>query len=396
MSPDEIRIEDPSGVSVVQNLPYRSGPLTITRQSRQLLIEVLDQGCNLIVRHCPEGLALLWRDVTCTLTLAAHDTVRVRTGDGDDQVIVESSLDRHTVIESGDGNDDIQVHGPAPDAQALDAGSVMVDAGGGDDRVVVQGLRQVEIDGGAGNDVLRSGAAYSLLYAGPGEDCLEVEAGKGTLEALHGSNRVSTGKQDDRIYGDPARIIAESGFSAPLLYPLQDAQLPPEYVAAFKIKGDAHYVDQVTRQLTMLRASPSASVLLDRLVAQQMTITIKPCEALDNAFASYDLNLGDPRMRDGVRGDRLRYCEVHYNPLAQRLDTPSLVMLYHELCHAWNYATGSVTDNVERLAVGLDNPGSMFDYDDDPTTPDTDTNPPPFNENALRFELGLPPRLSYP
>lgn len=396
MSPDEIRIEDPSGVSVVQNLPYRSGRLTITRQSRQLLIEVLDQGCNLIVRHCPEGLALLWRDVTCTLALAAHDTVRVRTGDGDDQVIVESSLDRHTVIESGDGNDDIQVHGPAPDAQALDAGSVTVDAGGGDDRVFVQGLRQVEIDGGAGNDVLRSGAAYSLLYAGPGEDCLEVEAGKGTLEALHGSNRVSTGKRDDRIYGDPARIIAESGFSAPLLYPLQDAQLPPEYVAAFKIKGDAHYVDQVTRQLTMLRASPSASVLLDRLVAQQMTITIKPCEALDNAFASYDLNLGDPRMRDGVRGDRLRYCEVHYNPLAQRLDTPSLVMLYHELCHAWNYATGSVTDNVERLAVGLDNPGSMFDYDDDPTTPDTDTNPPPFNENALRFELGLPPRLSYP
>ncbi len=396
MSPDKIRIEDPSGVSVVQNLPYRSGPLTITRQSRQLLIEVLDQGCNLIVRHCPEGLALLWRDVTCTLALAAHDTVRVRTGDGDDQVIVESSLDRHTVIESGDGNDDIQVHGPEPDAQALDAGSVMVDAGGGDDRVVVQGLRQVEIDGGAGNDVLRSGAAYSLLYAGPGEDCLEIEAGKGTLEALHGSNRVSTGKQDDRIYGDPARIIAESGFSAPLLYSLQDAQLPPEYVAAFKIKGDAHYVDQVTRQLTMLRASPSASVLLDRLVAQQMTITIKPCEALDNAFASYDLNLGNPRMRDGVRGDRLRYCEVHYNPLAQRLDTPSLVMLYHELCHAWNYATGSVTDNVERLAVGLDNPGSMFDYDDDPTTPDTDTNPPPFNENALRFELGLPPRLSYP
>lgn len=396
MSPDEIRIEDPSGASVVQNLPYRNGPLTITRQSRQLLIEVLDQGCHLIVRHCPEGLALLWRDVTCTLALAAHDTVRVRTGDGDDQVIVESSLDRHTVIESGDGNDDIQVHGPASDAETLNAGIVVVDAGAGDDRVVVQGLKQAEIDGGPGNDVLRSGAAYSLLYAGPGEDSLAIEAGKGTLEALHGSTRVSTGKQDDRIYGDPARIIAESGFSAPLLYPLQDAQLPPDYLATFEIKGDAHYVDKVRRQLILLRASPSASVLLDRLVAQQVRVAINPIETLDNAFASYDKNLGDPHVRDGVRGDRIRDCEVHYNPLAQRSGTPSLVMLYHELCHVWNFATGSATDNAERLAVGLDNPGSLFDYDDDPNTPDTDTNPPPFNENALRLELGLPPRLSYP
>ena len=396
MSPDEIRIEDPSGASVVQNLPYRNGPLTITRHSRQLLIEARDQDCALALRHCAEGLVLHWRDVTCTLALAARDTVRVRTGDGDDQVIVESSLDRRTVIESGDGNDDIQVHGPALDAETLDAGSVTVDAGAGDDRIVVQGLRQAEIDGDAGNDVLRSGAAYNLLYAGPGKDSLAIEAGKGTLEALHGSTRVSTGKQDDRIYGDPARIIAESGFSAPLLYPLQDAQLPPDYLATFTIKGDAHYVDKVRRQLILLRASPSASVLLDRLVAQQVRVAIHPTETLDNAFASYDENLGDPHVRDGVRGDRIRDCEIHYNPLAQRPGTPSLVMLYHELCHVWNFATGSATDNVERLAVGLDNPGSLFDYDDDPNTPDTDTNPPPFNENALRLELGLAPRLSYP
>jgi hypothetical protein len=54
-----------------------------------------------------------------------------------------------------------------------------------------------------------------------------------------------------------------------------------------------------------------------------------------------------------------------------------------------------LTDH-ERQVVGLDTGEAAFDFDDDPRTPPTETNPAPFNENALRAELGLPARLSYP
>lgn len=397
MAPEDLKIHAPSGLVLTQQLPYRSGPLAITRHDNTLLIEAMAPDTELSVHPTPEGIVLRIEATRYTLALAKTEMLHIRTGAGDDNVFVESTLDSRIVIETGEGNDRIRIEGQLPpDGRPLNAGSVLIDAGAGDDHVVVEGVRQAEIDGGKGNDALHSAAAHSTLYAGAGDDVVRVNAGNATIEAFAGHNRLSTGPLDDRLYGNASSILVEDGFSAPLLYEAHDAQLPAQYLDTFDIQGDPAYTDKVRRQLVMLRASPSASGLLEQLVAHKVKVAITPIPELDNAYAGFDPAQGDPTIRNGMRGDRILNCKIGYNPLAHRRDAPSLVMLYHELCHVWNFATGSVNDNAERLAVGLENPGSLFDFDDDPSTPDTDTNPAPFNENALRHELGLPPRLTYP
>jgi len=49
--------------------------------------------------------------------------------------------------------------------------------------------------------------------------------------------------------------------------------------------------------------------------------------------------------------------------------------------------------NQELQALGLPTSAAPFDFDHDPDTAPTTTNPEPFSENGLRRELGLPLRL---
>lgn len=81
--------------------------------------------------------------------------------------------------------------------------------------------------------------------------------------------------------------------------------------------------------------------------------------------------------------------------------------------HAYNGATGthlpgrtlehSPSDpefsdripNSEFQVVGLPNSAQPYDFDNDPTTPPTITNPEHFTENDMLRELGLPERKSY-
>lgn len=70
------------------------------------------------------------------------------------------------------------------------------------------------------------------------------------------------------------------------------------------------------------------------------------------------------------------------------------MILFHELCHAWNHVNGTVLPEHENQVTGLPTAHS-FDFDGDPDTPPSNTSPDPFSENALRHELGLPRRNTY-
>lgn len=164
---------------------------------------------------------------------------------------------------------------------------------------------------------------------------------------------------------------------------------------AINIEGDDQYRGRVQALLQQLWASPTASVLLHSLQVSGGTITIKNTDTLDNATYHPDLQ-GDPHIRNGKPGEKIKHGTIEFNPDMQRPDSVPIVVLYHELCHAWNHAYGTVLTDHERQVVGLDTGEAAFDFDDDPRTPPTETNPAPFNENALRAELGLPARLSYP
>lgn len=393
MDLQQVGISTSGPANRLDSLPYRDQLLSIERDGTCLRIVTIQPSNDLCVSTHAAGIELDIDGRRYQAALPVDHTLHIKTGNGNDRITVQTGADSQVVLETAEGNDEIHLrHAPG----ASNGGYVVVDAGPGNDSIVVEGGQDVEIDGGAGNDFIASRAAQSMLHAGTGNDELKIDDGRANLEALAGSNRITSGALDTRIYGNREAITAIDGFDAPLLFEPQQARLPASYARIFDIKGDSHYVEKVTRQLEMLRASPAASVLLADLLAINARVEIAYTPVLDNAFADFDRSQGDPKVRNGQRGDRIRNCKVIYNPLTHRPGTPSLVMLYHELCHVWNFATGSVIGNGERQAVGLDTGQAPFDFDDDPNTPAIDTNPKPFNENALRHELGLPPRTQYP
>lgn len=375
-------------------LPWRDPLLAIARADRVLRIEALPLHVDVQVQSTAGGIAVHIDGVTYTLELPAEHVLHILTGDGDDRVHVESTPDIKVVIQTRGGDDAVRVVAH-PLAAPGSAGCAVIHGGPGNDHLQVLGLKEAEIDAGAGDDTVHSTASHSTLYAAEGVDAVYVDQGRALIEAMSGDNAVANGPLDDRVFGHPGSVSALSGFSAPLLIEAWNTPLPPHYAATFEIQGDSDYIDTVTRHLNLLHALESAVTLLEDLAAMQARVVIHAIPELDNAYATFDPADGDPKVRHGQRGDRVLRSQIGYNPLAHRPDTPSLVMLYHELCHVWNFATGSVIGNSERQVVGLDT-GETFDFDDDPQTPETGCNPSPFNENALRQELGLPARLSYP
>lgn len=388
-------IYTPAGLMEQHVLPYQDQALIIAREDRIVRVQALRPSVTLSVEAHASGVMLRSSGLRYELALMGDDILHVRTGSGDDHVHVATAVANQAVVETGDGDDIVQVEGLVTDDSAA-VGRVVVDAGPGNDLIETTRLLQAEIDAGVGNDTVHSGATRAFVYAGEGEDTVKVVEGRAVIEALDGHNRLTTGMLDDRLYGDARAIRPEGGFTAPILNDLAQTTLPADYLKTFLVQGEAHYTEKVNRQLNLLRASPTASVLLQDLVAKDARVVISSIDVLDNAYADFDPGQGDPTIRNGKRGARALNCRIGYNPLAQRPDTPSLVMLYHELCHVWNFVTGSVTDEPERQAVGLEAGPQGFDYDDDPATPPDTSNPFPFNENALRFELGLPARQTYP
>ena len=101
---------------------------------------------------------------------------------------------------------------------------------------------------------------------------------------------------------------------------------------------------------------------------------------------------------------------IGYNPSFHMDAFPApTVVLYHEMSHAYNGVNGTFqpgtyvgegpdsgrVPNAERQAVGLETSAAPFDFDGDPSTPATTTNPDHLTENGFREELGLPDRPSY-
>ncbi|MEN5235890.1 MULTISPECIES: M91 family zinc metallopeptidase [Pseudomonas] len=372
-------------------LPYHDPQLSIETRQASLLIETLHWGAELHVHGTATGISVQIAHTLYELAVPAHWPLHVRTGDGNDKVTF-TGLQTHVVIETQGGDDDVHLEGSSgPDR----AGIAVVDAGPGDDLVVAEDLKEVEIEGGAGNDNISSNATHSSIYAGDGDDTVWIEGGRAIIEAMSGLNAVSNGPLDDRMYGHPGSINALGGRDAPLMFEAWNTPLPEDHAQTFQVRGDYRYVEKVTRQLKMLRATLTGSTLMEDLVARHARIVITHHPALDNAMAEFSHGQAAPRIASGMRGTPALNINVFYNPLTHITGAPSLIILYHELCHAWNFATGTLMGDTEQQAVGLDSGEPPFDFDDDPQTPATASNPYPFNENALRQELGLAARTHY-
>ena len=118
------------------------------------------------------------------------DEVRVRTGNGDDEVRLNVAL--RSTVDAGAGNDWV----------SGGTGRDVVDAGAGND-TVYGGAGNDRIDGGAGNDTLDGGQGNDRLDGGPGNDTLRGRAGNDELHGGQGRDRLDGGPGNDTCQADP-------------------------------------------------------------------------------------------------------------------------------------------------------------------------------------------------
>ena len=345
------------------------------------------------------------------VTSNGHATVL--TGPGDDMVMTREGT---SYIDTGEGNDIVNANGSgktvAYTGKGADffrggAGTAFVDAGEDDD-VIVGGQSHSILCGGDGNDLISAGAGSNVIYAGRGQD---------TLNEIKGKDKVFTESQPTYISEGsivPSSKVANTpGGLGTNTFKVSSEPLSE---SGLVIKGSEAFTERVKDDLKLLLGSASGSQLLRELTKSirisKKPITIVELKHVENG--AYVPSQGADRsfIRDGQAGRPDFGGTLYYNPTYSQSNFVPLVALYHELCHAYNFVTGTQfpgtspdkrggtkkapqVANAELQAVGLPCNIEPFDFDNDPATPPGTTNPLPYSENGLREELGLPLRTTY-
>ena len=385
-------------------------------------------------------------------------TFHLKSHSGDDTIVIDANVTQPLTVDAGDGNDRVRAGGgytrlfggTGNDVLRLGSGLGYAEGNDGDDTLiggtadnVIYGNdgndrlyagagaphKKSYLDGGNGNDQLYAGNGHTVLHGGAGNDRL-VGHDRSTFYTGSGRDRVIANRPGDRIHGKSGDAINHLNGS---VFNAVSANAQPS--TGFAIKGSAAFVQRVEDDLALLRSSPAGQQMLAEMnaIAQRNGAPVTLVEDLLDtgsgyAYGSLELKAlqqyerppvvgDDPKwgfMVNGVPGSRADRAEITYNRSA--LDVLAgvtyspITTLYHEMVHAWNAANGtalagSTTEalhgethdvpNNERQAVGLSTSAEPFDFDNDPATPKTTTNPAPFTENALNEEMGNPLRLQY-
>jgi hypothetical protein len=348
--------------------------------------------------------------------ISAAKTATLYAGPGDDFIAVVNGACH---VEAGDGND--EVHG------FQDAHMTVYGGPGADD--ISGGSGSCFIDGGQGDDHIVGGRGQNILSGGPGNDRIKAGPAKNVIYTGDGLNDVTRLKADDvTYYNFKSNLTVDC---AMMMHPDIPDDLPPGQLASHAVhlepkpvgnsgvvvQGSAQFVQRVNDDLRLLLSSPTGQRLLAQLERAALhsghPVTIHEFyPRLNGQFVPVPGTESWPFIDNNQPGKPSYGGNIWYNTTDIRPGTPSIVTLFHELCHAYNHVSGTLlrgespdgidgaqprdwVNNHELQAVGLPTSAPPFDFDHDPSTPPTTTNPPAFSENGLRKELGLPPRKQY-
>jgi Ca2+-binding RTX toxin-like protein len=367
------------------------------------------------------------------VSLAQGQQLTVRTGEGNDTIDIDPSVDVNFIVEAGDG-DDVVKAGAGDDRIDGGAGNDIIDTGAGFN-YAFGGSGDDAITGGDANNTLYGGDGVDTITGGKGNDYIEGGAGNDVIVAGGGNNVLSGGLGDDaitasgnadRIYtGDGANTVTNIGaeglvYAAGVGDKLTGAgNADPNVVnvdlrsdlgtKGVKIEGSEEFVQRVQADIDMLRASPNGQKMLaefDKAAANGNVVTIRELQNVDNGYAQSVAGSDISNGRAGQGGP----VDISYNPAfaIAELPVPS-VTLFHEMSHAFNGVNGTFlpgtyngpdaadraagVPNAERQAVGLDTTADPYDFGDG-SGPITH-NPTALTENGLRAEMGLELRPSY-
>jgi Ca2+-binding RTX toxin-like protein len=338
-------------------------------------------------------------------------------GDGNDTLTGGNGRD---YIEGGDGNDVIS-GGLANDVIYGGGGNDSVTGGGGND-YLDGGEGNDTLDGGQGKDVLSGGRGDDALKGGQGNDVLYAGQGKDTLQGGQGNNKIfsQVGDTNDSNHKRVKNTVITVDLSKAL-------------GSSIVVKGSPEFRARVEADIETLRSSPTGRKMLEALDKTGKTVTI---EESDRSGGRANRHSGIATLTElnpvtglpGIKDD----ADILYNPAFRPGDAVEpLGVLYHELSHAYNIATGTSqpgyykgdgkgaapgpgndnptmilgiaidedpgksVQNAERQVVGLENSGVAYDFDGDPATPKTTANPKELTENGLREEMNRKPRPFY-
>ena len=273
--------------------------------------------------------------------------------------------------------------------------------------------RPVLIQTGNGSSRIKTGAGITEVFTGKGD--IDITVGQGLAFILSASDtcRIQGNVLIDNPHGSgiyARRQAGDARFEAPLAPPL--ATLAQH---TFDIKGDTGFIQAVKNHLTFLRHTHCGQQLLTQLAKRSWIQVSETPHA-----TRFDVQISDPSEEDhhlqqDAQGQWTAGWPAEGGYLAfnlTRSDSDNLPLLdfYRCLCEAYNAFTGTTVpgratvkasgyrtlevDRAQLQAIGLET-GVFYDFDQNPATAPTDTNPSPFTENALRVELGLPRRRSY-
>jgi Ca2+-binding RTX toxin-like protein len=123
-----------------------------------------------ILNNFPDATSLLLIDGVQAGAISNVERLLITTGSGDDVIRNTGASGPGDDIDSGGGNDTIE----------LGAGDDYVDAGAGNDTVEL-GAGNDYVDGGAGDDTIKTGAGSDEVYGGSGDDVIDAGRGDGAF-----------------------------------------------------------------------------------------------------------------------------------------------------------------------------------------------------------------------
>jgi len=385
----------------------------------------------------------------------------IRAGDGSDIVLGGTGSDN---LEGQNGGD-ILLGQQGDDYLSGDKGNDLVLGGdgqdtlyGGDDEDILLGqVGNDYLDAGRGNDLGIGGDGNDVVSGGKGDDQLHGNAGADTIIGASGADKYRSLDADDTVIVDSKtaqKNIRGRAPGADIRFVDIDHEAGNESIY-FADNQREEFVTRVEDDLETLRSLESGKAMLNALD-----------QAKRDSYRPNDYFLG-VNIGGGTEGHRVQMQELdgagHINWLRNQVDsnsgastengfatssggrwttpdpvnnpargsgatisynpsvnlpintgvaTPPVVILFHEMAHAYNMVSGtgiegiytgvdtnnnnplSPVNSLERQAVGL-----PVDHDNDPTTPEQrisdTTHPYELTENGLRSELDLALRPFY-
>ncbi|QWF15371.1 M91 family zinc metallopeptidase [Lysobacter capsici] len=124
------------------------------------------------------------------ITLAPGQELGLRTGDGNDVVMTRPRVSVNMDVDGGAGNDTI----------TTGAGRDRIDGGAGND-TIRSGDGRDDVFGNTGNDTIDAGRGNDVVYGGDGNDRLLGGDGRDYIEGGKGNDRIDGGRGDDVLSG---------------------------------------------------------------------------------------------------------------------------------------------------------------------------------------------------